>query len=328
MLGRIADMMHGKRLIGYGASIAAVQTISTSQITLSCFVDDRPEMQGRRLNGIPIEPSAILSSLDSASVYVIVFVYTPSSILKIATKLSGMGFHYLDNWIDCSYLHFESMSARLHRLFGIQADPSLFLRTHALSLRNSVDNLSYIAGTWMFLELLDKVAPEGSVAELGVYKGGNALLTLSLMARTRRYHLFDSFAGLRELGEFDPASRAGEFADVAVGIARDMFKDFPNAQLHEGLFCETLSRVASERFALAYVDCDLYEPTMECCRFFYERIEPGGILLFHDYSEPNIDLAVGVPFTGVKRAVEEFFRNRREKPVEFPETTHALVLKS
>jgi hypothetical protein len=327
LLSRIAELLAGKRVVGYGATVAAAQTICTSQITLSHFVDDRVELHGKRLNGVPIESPATLSSLDPASTFIVVFVYKPSSVLTIAAKLGAMGYRYQDNWVDCSYLHFESMSARLHQLFAIEPDRSLFLKTHALSLRSSIENLSSIAGTWMYLELLNQVAPEGSVAELGVYKGGNALIALTLSTRTRPCHLFDSFAGLQQLSPFDPPSRRGELGDVSLDMIRGTFKDFPNVQLHEGLFSETLSEVAGEKFAVAYVDCDLYESTRECCRFFYGRIEPGGILLFHDYSEPVVDLAVGVPFTGVKRAVDEFFQDRCEKPVEFPETTHALVVK-
>jgi hypothetical protein len=327
VLARVAELVAGKQLIGYGATVAAAQTICTSQITLSHIVDDRAELQGKRLNGVPIGSPAMLSSLDPASTYIVVFVYKPSSVLKIAAKLAGMGYRYLNNWVDCSFLHFESMSARLHQLFAIEADRSLFLKAHALSLRNSIENLSSIAGTWMYLELLNEVVPEGSVAELGVYKGGNALIALSLRAQSCPYHLFDSFTGLTQFSSSDPPSRQGELADVSLDLVRSTFKDFPNVELHEGFFSETLPDVAGEKFAMAYVDCDLYEPTMECCRFFYDRIEPGGILLFHDYSEPLIDLPVGVPFTGVKRAVDEFFQDRCEKPVVFAETTHALVVK-
>jgi hypothetical protein len=80
---------------------------------------------------------------------------------------------------------------------------------------------------------------------------------------------------------------------------------------------------------MAYIDCDLYEPTLECCEFFYRRLNPGGVMLFHDYcgAEPDLPQGVKVPFTGVKKAVDEFFLARPETVIEFPETTHALIVK-
>ena len=326
-MDRVADLVAGRRVVGYGATVAAAQTLLTSQIAVSSLVDDREELQGKLLNGLPIESPATLASLDPESTFVIAFVYKPSSVVKIGAKLAHLGYQYLADWVDCSFLHFESMSTRLQKLFAIEPDRHLFLKTRALSLGSSIETLTPIAGTWLYLELLNKVAPEGSVAELGVYKGGNAFISLTLSARTRTYHLFDSFAGLQEFSACDPESRVGELGDVAVEKIRSTFKDFPNAQLHEGLFSKTLTEVADEKFAMAYVDCDLYNPALECCRFFYDRIEPGGILLFDDYSEPVIDLNVGVPFTGIKRAVLEFFQDRPEKPVDFPETMHAVISK-
>ncbi len=327
MLSGVAKLAAGKQVIGYGATLAAAQTLGTSQIRPTCIVDDRVELLGKHLAGVPIEPPAILSRVDTASTFIVVFAYKPSSIRQIASKLAVMGYRYLDNWIDCSFLHFESLSHRLHQVFAIEPDGSLFLKTHALSLGSSIENLSSIAGTWLYLELLNNVAPAGSVAELGVYHGGNAFIALTLGARSCPYHLFDSFAGLPQPSALDPPSRAGEFADVSLDLIRSTFKDFPTVQLHEGSFSTTLPEVANESFAMVYVDCDLYEPTRECCRFFYDRIEPGGILLFHDYSEPLAEVSGSVPFTGVKRAVDEFVRDRCDPPVEFPETTHALVVK-
>lgn len=52
-------------------------------------------------------------------------------------------------------------------------------------------------------------------------------------------------------------------------------------------------------------------------------------MLFHDYFDKCVGLPSGCrkPFTGVKLATDEFFRTRPEKIFQFPETTHALIVK-
>ena len=81
---------------------------------------------------------------------------------------------------------------------------------------------------------------------------------------------------------------------------------------------------------MAYVDCDLYEPALECCEFFYDRTPPGGVLLFHDYTIEGLEVPSWqrAPFGGIRRAVSEFMTGRPEKVVEFPETMHAVVIRS
>ncbi len=245
-----------------------------------------------------------------------------------------MGLRYGEDWLDCSSVHFETVGNRLRGEFGISPDRDLFARIRVLSLSSALDNLSGIAGTWLFAELLKQASQnvDGNIAEMGVYKGSNALTALLLLGSQigrRRYHLFDSFAGLAGPSVHDPSDCAGEFDDVSLPQIQDLFTNFEQARIHVGLFSETLHEVASECFALVYVDCDLYEPTLECCEFFYDRLSPHGTLLFHDYCEafPNLPQAIKQPFAGVKKAVDEFFAARPEKVIEFPETSHALVVK-
>ncbi len=330
----VKERLAGKRLIGYGANLAAVATIRTAHLKLSYIVDDTPELQGQTISGIPIKSPACLTAIDKDSCFIIVFAYTGESILNISKRLDSVGFEYLQNWIDCSLLHYSTIRKCLYDNFGILGDPALFAKTRILSLYSCIENQSSIAGAWLLQELLKKLCGTvpGSIAELGVYKGGSAFISLFLSEekiQDRPYHLFDSFTGFPKFSVYDPSSRIGEFVDTSIASVKTLFSNFNNVRLHVGLFSNTLCEVSLEDFALVYVDCDLYEPTIECCDFFYKRLNPGGIMLFHDYSEPEIDLPIGikVPFTGVKKAVDEFFSQQPETCVVFPETTHALIVK-
>ncbi len=76
---------------------------------------------------------------------------------------------------------------------------------------------------------------------------------------------------------------------------------------------------------MVYADCDLYEPTLQLCEYFYPRIAEGGYLLFHDYWVPEHDPPHFKTFRGVHRAVREFLGADLSRLIVFPETTHALL---
>lgn len=321
------------KLIGYGANIAALNVIRTSRINLDFIVDDNESSHGTTLADVPIYPSSALSTVDWNTTRLIVCAYNPRSIIQIQSKLELIGLNYLEHWIDCSVFYFNTIGTKLKEVFRIAPDPLLFWRTRALILRCAPDNMSSIAGTWLFIELLRHLAAKqnGGVAEMGVFRGGNAFVTLALGPDPTgwKYHLFDSFTGLPELSTYDPISRGGEFTDTSLAHIHSMFSDYDNVIIHAGLFSDTLESVATEYFNIVYVDCDLYEPTLECCDFYYNRLNQGGIMLFHDYFHASAQLPSGCkkPFTGVRLAVDEYFRNRPEKVIHFPETTHALIIK-
>jgi O-methyltransferase len=132
------------------------------------------------------------------------------------------------------------------------------------------------------------------------------------------------------LSSHDPAPREGEFSGANLTRVRNCFSPFENVRILPGPFKDTLPRVQDERFAFVYYDADLYEPAIECCSFFYERLPPGGMLLLHDYCSPEPELPKGAPapFTGVKKAVDQFLAGREDRLLHFPETTHALIVKA
>jgi hypothetical protein len=330
--------LESRRTIGYGAGLAALTTIESSGLKCELLVDRSPALHGQRLCGAPIAAPERLDELFQSEnrddFFVVVCAYENRAISAIFKHLSRLGLSHGKHYTDASVLHFSTMRVKLHEALGIVGDPLCFESVRALTLFTSLDNKSSIAGTWLLQELLQhqlaKVA--GDIAEAGVYTGGNACLTLTLVARhlgNRTYHLLDSFAGFPEFSSHDPQSRSGEFRDVSLASIRDLFSHFECTRLHVGWFADTLPKLGDRQFALAYVDCDCYEPTLECCEFFYPRMPAGGMILFHDYWHPRPGLPPGSkePFTGVAKAADEFAAAKGESIISFPETTHALLVK-
>jgi hypothetical protein len=330
--------LNQRRIIGFGAGLAALTTIETSRLTCEMLVDCSPALQGQRLAGVPIHAPTRLHELLKAgnhdAFFVIVFAYENRAIAAIFEQLSAMGLTHGKHFTDASVLHYGTMSTTLYGATGIRPDPNLFRAVRALSLYSTLSCNSSIAGSWLIQQLLRNqlATVAGDIAEAGVYKGGNSLLTLALAAgqmANRKYHLLDSFEGFPELSTHDPLSRSGEFRDVSLESIRNMFSHFDCACLHVGYFEWTLPTIANRTFALAYCDCDLYEASVECCAFFYPRMPAGGILLFHDYwhPQPGLPSMAKEPFRGIAKAVDEFCASRGEQVVRFPETTHAMIVK-
>ena len=311
--------------------MALLQAQTAHPLTLEYAVDNAPDAAGSSIAGVPIFHSSRLMEERKQDLLVIIYANTSRAVLEIASSLNRMGFVWGEHYIDCSLLHFHSMGRRLKHRLGIEPSFERFFRARMLSLYMGFDNHSSVAGTWLFIELLEHCCRQvaGDIAECGVYKGGNALVTLlsSDVATSRPYHLFDSFAGFPEVSQFDPGSRQNDFQDVDFARIADVFRNYNNVIVHKGYFEATLPTLDSRDFSMVYADCDLYEPTLLLCNYFYNRIPEGGCLLFHDYWVPEQDPPHRTPFRGINRSVNEFLGGNVEKLVVFPETTHAVLIR-
>ena len=164
---------------------------------------------------------------------------------------------------------------------------------------------------------------EGAVAECGVRQGRSTLFMLAAEEGERTYHLFDSFAGLSNpTGEDRTADgrTLWEEGDLSTdeAVARKNLEGFANVRFHVGWIPQTLSAVADERFAFVHIDVDLYEPTKGALEFFWDRLQPNGLVVCDDYGSANCP--------GARKAFDEFYRDRPEAIIELP-TGQALVAK-
>jgi hypothetical protein len=330
----LKSLLEKKKILCYGAGFAFLSIVESFDLTVSYIIDDTSHLQYQHLNGLPIYPSKRLLSENKDDILIIICANTPTTILGISSSLNRMGFEYGRHYLDCSFLHYASISAKLAEHFDITPNYERFLQCRLLSLYSTPLNLSTIAGTWLFVEVIDSLYPDvlGDVAECGVYQGANVFISLLLSSTlgNRLYHLFDSFEGFPGFSENDPSSRQKEFANVDFGEIRDLFHNFANVKIHKGFFQQTLSQVKDLEFSFVYIDCDLYEPALYCMDFFYKRLSKGGCLLIHDYWLPTIELPLGSRdfFRGINQAVNEFFsKDDLKRLIVFPETTHALIVK-
>lgn len=152
---------------------------------------------------------------------------------------------------------------------------------------------------------------DGDMAEVGVYAGGSAKIICEFK-KDKQLHLFDTFEGLPTPGENDIISSSlykGEYA-ASLKSVKEYLKEYKRIKFYKGVFPETINPVKNKKFSFVNLDVDLYKSTKDCIKFFYPRMTKGGIIMSHDYSSPEA--------AGVKKAFDEFFKNKPEPIIELP----------
>jgi len=167
--------------------------------------------------------------------------------------------------------------------------------------------------------LLNPAAYPFRAVECGVYTG-SSLLACAQMARDANipYKMIglDTFSGLPALSDQDLAFAPEDalylqkqlFTDTSLQAVQEKVIDAgldKNVELYQGLFCETLTTLPEHHYHFVNIDCDLYQPHIECLEYFYPRMVNGGIIFFDDYH------SVQYPMAG--EAVDHFMRDKPEQ---------------
>jgi len=155
--------------------------------------------------------------------------------------------------------------------------------------------------------------------ECGIYTGSSLLACASMLRDTNipyRMIGLDTFSGLPPLSAKD-RSLAPEgakyldtkvFTDTSMKSVQEKINKLGlknNIELREGLFSETLPTLPEQLYHFVNIDCDLYDPHIECLEYFYPRMVKGGILFFDDYHS--------VEFPMARQAVDYFMRDKPEQ---------------
>lgn len=189
------------------------------------------------------------------------------------------------------------------------------------SILNHIRNVTLVDDLRVFTlwELAKSVRNlEGSVAEVGVYKGGT-LYVLSQLFREKAVYGFDTFTGMPDEIKAVDFHRAGDFKDTTLsGVQRFIGAHRTNVSLVQGIFPASAQSIDGEIFSFAHIDCDIYQSVLDCCAFFYPRMPSGGVMLFDDYGFESCK--------GAMKAVDEFFSYKVEGVV-YLVTGQALVIK-
>jgi hypothetical protein len=147
----------------------------------------------------------------------------------------------------------------------------------------------------------------GDIAEFGIFQGwwiGYLWQATEQLGMPRRVYGFDSFEGLSEPHpEHDPAFwKKGQYACSLEQVSRNVLAgQRPRIKLVKGFFEKSLRGPEAQlagAFCYARIDCDIYEPALDCLRYLGNRLADGAILVFDDWPH--------VRGFGEQRAFEEW----------------------
>jgi len=162
----------------------------------------------------------------------------------------------------------------------------------------------------------------GDYAELGVWKGNSAATLAHFAAGSgRRLFLFDTFQGFdrRDLVGVDQ-EQDRDFSHTSIDYVRETV-GYPETTVYvKGFFPDSLTDEArNSSYAVAHLDCDLYQPMKAALEFFYPRMPRGGALILHDYSSGT--------WAGATRAIDEFVQTTGEFLTLWPDKSGTAMIR-
>ena len=134
---------------------------------------------------------------------------------------------------------------------------------------------------------------------------------------------FDTFSGFNKRGADiehqktrDVIDRT-QFSDTSFMFVKEYINPNKNVHFFEGYFPDNLPEgFENMKFAFVHLDADLYDPTMSGLRAFYNKTNPRGIIIIHDYNA----------WIGARTATDEFFRDKIEKPIPMPDKSGSAIV--
>ncbi len=167
-----------------------------------------------------------------------------------------------------------------------------------------------------FLQDFAKISQhlEGSVAELGVYRGDFARY-INESFKEKTLYLFDTFEGFTSSDVSKDSTMAHSlgakhFANTSVELVLSKMPYKERCVIKKGWFPQSAVGLENERFCFVNLDCDLYEPILAGLRYFYPKMVKGGVILCHEYFSQG--------YVGVREAVMEFIAESSDKIYTLP----------
>jgi O-methyltransferase len=162
---------------------------------------------------------------------------------------------------------------------------------------------------------------EGSIAELGVYKGDFAKRLNSLFPH-RNIYLFDTFQGFNETDvEVEKDNRFSEgdqdFSDTSIESVLAKMKYPEKCIVKKGKFPDTATGV-NDSFCFVSIDADLFAPIFSGLQFFYPKLEKGGFIFIHDFNNDQ--------YKGSRQAVMEYCQEQGIGYIPIPDSCGTVVL--
>jgi len=175
---------------------------------------------------------------------------------------------------------------------------------------------------FLLLKQIEMNSINGSIAEVGVYKGSTAKLMHHYFPE-RNLFLFDTFEGFTSEVVNNEKQNTGEiisafqFADTSIGFVKEYISPLnDNIEFIKGLFPESANDTHKNcSYAFVSIDVDLYEPVLNSLRFFLPRMQKGGYIVVHDFHA----------WKGANKAVIDFSIESGIKYIPMPDKSGSAI---
>tara|TARA_R110001592_G_C12870617_1_gene723708 strand:- start:54 stop:713 length:660 start_codon:yes stop_codon:yes gene_type:complete len=155
----------------------------------------------------------------------------------------------------------------------------------------------------------------GDYFECGFGAGSSAKLTIHSMTQgiltKRNVCVADSFEGFPELSEYDRTTKESKKRNAKKGSLntsfqpaldlKNFYKKYININIFKGFFKDTLHKYEGT-IAILFLDCDLYTSYKTSLETLYDKVCPGGLILFDEYKSKV--------YPGATVAIDNFFKNK------------------
>ena len=162
----------------------------------------------------------------------------------------------------------------------------------------------------------------GDLIEIGIFQGGTSNIIENNKLTEKKLYLVDTFEGLMDVDQTnDNTSESNlkntDFKYVDINHLVNYFNG-KNVEVIKSYFPKDLpDGFQNLKFSFIHLDVDTYLSTLNSLNFLYEMINPGGIIVIHDYINNSAP--------GVKIAVDEFLTGKKEKINEINDSQCVII---
>lgn len=179
---------------------------------------------------------------------------------------------------------------------------------------------------WELWKLIDETEnTPGDVIEVGVFKGATSAIMAARLKQNQspaKFICCDTFEGVVKASDADNFYKGGEHKDTSLNFVTNLLTQtfhLTNVVFLKGIFPdETGHQVQDSRFRLCHIDVDTYQSGKEVLNWVWDRLSPGGIVVFNDFGYPRT--------RGITRLVEEN-RSRKDCLVIHNLNGHGIMIK-
>ena len=153
----------------------------------------------------------------------------------------------------------------------------------------------------------------GDVVELGCYRGDTSIVFQRALQNFTKFSgglsknlwLYDSFAGLPEKSREDSSAAGDQFKSGELFVTkREVIEKFKRQNLPlpkiKKAFFEELDPETDlpDKISFAFLDGDLYTSIKTSLALVESKMQPGSIIIVHDYNNPDSQAPLAPPMNG------------------------------